>query len=289
MACSAADQAPELDVIMDLPSHFQTLRLTVADAVACVELNRPERANAINLPMWQEIREAFTWVDQTDSVRVAVMSGSGKHFCSGIDLDMLSGISAAIADQCTGRQNEKLRRLILDLQDMLSSIERCRKPVLAAIHGACIGGGIDLICPCDMRYCSSDANFSVKEVDLGLTADVGSLQRLPRLIGEGMTRELAYTARNFDGAEAREMGLVNRCYESPAQLHDEVMALARTIASKSPLAVRGSKEMISYARDHTVADGLNYVATWNSAMLLSADLEESIAAARARRAPLYRD
>ncbi|MBI5920095.1 MAG: crotonase/enoyl-CoA hydratase family protein [Betaproteobacteria bacterium] len=274
---------------MDLPTHFKTLRLSAVDAIVCVELNRPDRANAINLPMWLEIREAFTWVDQTASVRVAVLRGAGKHFCSGIDLDMLSGISAEISDKCAGRQNEKLRRLILDLQDTLTSIERCRKPVLAAIHGACIGGGMDLICPCDMRYCSSDANFSVKEVDLGLTADVGTLQRLPRLIGEGMTRELAYTARNFNGSEAREMGLVNHCYTNPDRLHDEVMALARSIATKSPLAVRGSKEMISYARDHTVADGLNYVATWNSAMLLSADLDESITAARASRAPLYRD
>jgi len=278
-----------MESVANPPDRFATLRLTVSGAVASVELNRTDRANAINLPMWQEIREAFTWVDRTECVRVAVLRGSGKHFCSGIDLDMLAGISAEIEDNCAGRKSEKLRRLILDLQDTLTSIERCRKPVLAAIHGACIGGGVDLICPCDMRYCSTDATFSVKEVDLGLTADVGSLQRLPRLIGEGMTRELAYTARRFDGTEARELGLVNRCYESPAQLHDEVMALARIIASKSPLAVRGSKEMISYARDHTVADGLNYVATWNAAMMLSADLEESIAAARARRAALYPD
>jgi len=274
---------------MDLPAQFETLRLTTAEAVACVELNRPDRANAINLQMWHEIRAAFTWIDQTPNIRVAVLRGAGKHFCSGIDLDMLSSISAEIADECTGRQGEKLRRLILDLQDTLTSLERCRKPVLAAIHGACIGGGIDLICTCDMRYCSGEANFSIKEVDLGLTADVGTLQRLPRLVGEGMTRELAYTARNFSGAEAREIGLVNRCYSNPDQLHDEVMALACAIAAKSPLAVRGSKEMISYARDHTVADSLNYVATWNAAMLLSTDLEESITAARARRAPRYRD
>lgn len=274
---------------MDHPTHFETLRLSSSDAVACVELNRPERANAINLHMWHEIRDAFTWIDRRPEIRVAVLRGAGKHFCSGIDLDMLSSISAEIADNCAGRQSEKLRRLILDLQDTLTSLERCRKPVLAAIHGACIGGGIDLICACDMRYCSAEANFSVKEVDLGLTADVGTLQRLPHLIGDGMTRELAYTARNFGGAEAREIGLVNRCHESPDQLHAEVMALARAIATKSPLAVRGSKEMIGYARDHTVADGLNYVATWNSAMLLSGDLDESIAAARARRAPLYQD
>lgn len=140
-----------------------------------------------------------------------------------------------------------------------------------------------------LRLSSADANFSVKEVDLGLTADVGTLQRLPRLIGDGMTRELAYTARNFGGTEARAIGLVNRCHESPGLLQAEVMTLARDIATKSLLAVRCSKEMISYARDHTIADGLNYVATWNSAMLLSDDLDEFIAAARAKRKPLYRD
>lgn len=274
---------------MNPPKHFETLRLTVSAAIACVELNRPDRANAMNMPMWDELREAFTWIDQTPDIRVAILRGTGKHFCSGIDLDMLTAISAEITDPCKGRQSEKLRRLILNLQDTLTSLERCRKPVLAAIHGACIGGGVDLVCACDMRYCSAETHFSIKEVDLGLTADVGTLQRLPRLIGEGMVRELAYTGRNLGGSEAHAIGMVNRCYGSAEELHAEVMKLAQTIAAKSPLAVRGSKEMISYARDHTVADGLNYVATWNASMLLSDDLDEAIAAARAKRAPLYRD
>jgi enoyl-CoA hydratase len=184
---------------------------------------------------------------------------------------------------------ESLRRIILDLQDTLTSLERCRKPVLAAVHGACVGGGIDLICCADMRYCSADAWFTVKEVDIGMTADVGTLQRLPRLIGEGMARELAYTARKVAADEAKEMRLVNRVFESPEALRAGVRAVAAEIASKAPLAVRGVKEMITYARDHSVADGLNYIATWNAAMLMSADLQEAMMSSMSKRAPEFRD
>jgi len=179
--------------------------------------------------------------------------------------------------------------MILDLQDTLSSIERCRKPVIAAIHGACVGGGIDLICACDLRYCSADAVFSVKEIDVGLTADVGTLQRLPRLIGEGAARELAYTGRKVGGEEAKELRLVNQCYPDRDSLMRAMRELAATLAAKPPLALRGCKEMITYARDHTVADGLNYVATWNAAMLLSTDLEEALASGKEKRPAKFRD
>jgi enoyl-CoA hydratase len=202
---------------------------------------------------------------------------------------MLMGLGSQIEDDCDGRRREKLRRLILKLQDTLSSIERCRKPVLAAVHGACIGGGIDLITACDMRYCSANAYFTVKEIDVGMTADVGTLQRLPHLVGEGMARELAYTGRRVEGPEAQQMRLVNRCFDTPEALHEGVMEIARSIAAKSPLSIRGCKEMITYARDHSVADGLNYVATWNAAMLMSADLFEAGAANMQKRDPVFRD
>jgi enoyl-CoA hydratase len=202
---------------------------------------------------------------------------------------MLAGLSDQIRDACDGRSREKLRRFILDLQESLASIERCRKPVIAAIHGACVGGGIDLITACDLRYCSADATFSVKEIDIGMTADVGTLQRLPRLIGEGMARELAYTGRFIGGAEAAELRLVNRCYETPDALRAGVLDIARTIAAKSPLGIRGCKEMITYARDHSVADGLNYIATWNAAMLLSEDFAEAARANAERRTPHFTD
>lgn len=271
------------------PPAYETLKIELADAVATVEMNRPEKANAMNLRMWLELREAFKWIDEEASIRVAVLRGAGPCFTAGIDLELLGSVRHEIADACDGRMREKLRRLILDLQDSLTALERCRKPVLAAIHGHCIGGGVDLVCACDMRYCSSDASFSIKEIDVGMTADVGTLQRLPKLIGEGMVRELAYTGRAVAGPEAKEIGLVNHSYASAGMLFHEVAKIAATIAKKSPLSIRGIKEMVNYARDHSVADGLNYIATWNAAMLLSADLFEAGAAAMQKRPPTFAD
>ena len=269
--------------------HFETLDVSLDGHVATIALNRPDKANAMNEPMWYEIEQAMRWLDETPEARVGILAGRGKYFTSGIDLALLMGIGQKIEDDCDGRRREKLRRLILRLQDTLTSIERCRKPVLAAIHGACIGGGIDLVTACDMRYCSAEAWFSVREIDVGMTADVGTLQRLPKLIGDGMARELAYTGRKVDGAEAREMRLVNRCFESAEALQAGVAEIARTIAAKSPLAIRGCKEMITYARDHSVADGLNYIATWNAAMLMSKDLFEAGAANMQKREPAFKD
>ncbi len=268
---------------------YDTLSTSLEDGIAIVRMNRPDKANAMNLTMWHELRSAFAWVDQTPEARVAVLEGEGKSFTSGIDLQMMMGLAAQIHDDCDARTRESLRRVILDLQDCLSSLERCRKPVLAAVHGACIGGGIDLIACADMRYCSSDAFFSIKEIDIGMCADVGTLQRLPKLIGEGMVRELAYTARRVEADEAHAIGLVNRVFASPEALREGVRAIAATIAAKSPLAVRGTKEMINYARDHSVADGLNYIATWNAAMLMSNDLQEAMMANMGKRAALFKD
>ncbi len=253
--------------------NLETVNLVVSERVARIELNRPDKANAMNRQMWQDILAAFRRVDEMTEARVAVISGRGKYFTSGIDLDMLAGLRQQMQDDCDGRSSERLRRTILDLQDTLSSIERCRKPVIAEIHGACIGGGIDLITCCDMRYAAADAYFSVKEIDVGMTADVGTLQRLPKLVPDGIVRELAYTGRRFDADEAKAIGLVNNV----------------TIAAKSPLSIRGIKEMILYSRDHSVADGLNYVATWNAAMLMSEDLAEAMIAAKEKRAPKFRD
>jgi enoyl-CoA hydratase len=267
---------------------YETLSVTLDKHIATVRLNRPEKANAMNATMWQEIRKAFQWVDETPEARVAILEGEGKLFTAGIDLQMMMGLGPQIQNECDGRTREALRRVILDLQDTLTSLERCRKPVLAAIHGACVGGGIDLITCADMRYCSADAYFTIKEIDIGMTADVGTLQRLPRLIGEGMARELAYTGRKFSAEEAREMRLVNRVFESREALHAGVLEIATSIAAKSPLSIRGTKEMITYARDHSVADGLNYIATWNAAMLMSNDLQEAMMANLGKRAAEFK-
>lgn len=277
------------EIVLVNPPRYETLAVALDGHVVTVRLNRPDKANAMNFAMWQDIRAVFQWVDATPEARVAVIEGEGRHFTAGIDLELLAGLKPRVQSDCEGRTRESLRHLILDLQDTLTAIERCRKPVLAAIHGACVGGGIDLVCCTDMRYCAADASFAIKEIDMGMTADVGTLQRLPRLIGDGVVRELAYTGRKVDAAEARSIGLVNRVFETREALRAEVAEIAAVIAAKSPLAVRGTKEMLLYARDHSVADGLNYIATWNAAMLMSSDLDEALRAGAERRMPSFRD
>jgi len=270
--------------------QLETVTVSLEAHVAVVRLNRPDKANAMNAAMWQDIRKAFTWIDEQAEARVAIIEGEGKHFTSGIDLQMMMGLLPQIKNDCDGRTRENLRRVILDMQDTLTSIERCRKPVLAAIHGACVGGGIDLITCTDMRYCSADAYFTIKEIDIGMTADVGTLQRLPKLLGsQGLVRELAYTGRKVDATEAREIGLVNKVYDTREALQTGVREMATLIASKSPLSIRGTKEMLNYSRDHSVADGLNYIATWNAAMLMSNDLTAAMMAGMSKQTPEFKD
>ncbi|MDK2122849.1 crotonase/enoyl-CoA hydratase family protein [Parachitinimonas caeni] len=273
---------------MPIPT-FSTLELKLENHTASINLNRPEKANAMNDAMWQELRQAFVWADRTPGVRVVVLSGNGDNFCAGIDLSLLMSVQAAVKDECLGRQNEKLHALILDLQDCLTALERCRKPVLAAIHGACVGGGLDLVAAADMRYCTEDAFFQIKEIDMGMVADVGSLQRLPKLIGDGRLRELAYTGRRMMGEEAERIGLANNVYANRDSMIMDVLEIAATIVAKSPLAIRGSKEIINYSRDHSVADSLRYVAAWNSGMLVSKDLEAAAMATLTKTTPHFKD
>lgn len=276
LPCRAASCYP-----VSVNTDFSTLALTVADGVADLRINRPDRANALSRETWYELRDAARALDVEPSVRAVVLSGAGRHFCAGIDLGMLAELRPTGLEP--GRLSEELRRRILDLQDTLTAFERCRKPVLAAVSGACIGAGLDLAVACDLRYASADAQFALKEVDLGLAADVGVLQRLPRIVGEGVARELAYTCRTVTGAEAAELRLVNRCFDSPEELRKGVLELARELAAKPPLALRGTKRAITYARDHSVADGLDQVATWNASALLTEDIPEALTAFQQKR------
>ncbi len=269
-----------------IPS-FESLELQIEEHVATVALNRPDKANSMNAAMWRELQSCFEWLDDEPGVRAVVLTGNGKHFCAGLDLSMFGGLHGASAEP--GRRAEHLRRTILKMQDNLSALEKCRKPVLAAIHNTCIGGGVDLVSCADMRYATEDAYFSVREIDIGMAADVGSLQRLPKLMPDGIVRELAYTGRDMDAEEAREVGFVNRVFEDRATMLREVGKIAHTIAKKSPLAIRGSKEMLLHARDHTVQEGLNYVATWNAGMLSEADLGAGIEAQAQKKTAVYED
>ena len=266
---------------------FETLKLSFKSFVAQVAFNRPEKANSLNDKAWTELKEVFEYLDGNDEVRVIILSGEGKHFCSGIDLSLLTSITKS-EETCHSRRREKLRKQILNIQSSVSSIEKCSKPVIASISGGCIGAGVDIITACDMRYASDDAFFAIKEIDMGMVADLGTLQRLPRLIPEGIMRELAFTGRKILGIEAEKIGLVNQCISSREELNNTVFEIASSIASKSPVSIRGTKHILNYSRDHSIADGLNYIATWNAAMILSEDLNEAFQAQMQKREAIFR-
>ena len=264
--------------------------INIEDKIAHLVLNNPDKANAMNKSFWEELPKRMQDLDQDSNCRVIVVSGQGKHFSAGIDLEMIAQIQQMMmSKEDAGRVREKLRLWILGLQDAFNAIERCRKPVIAMIHGACIGGAIDLISACDMRYATADARFCVKEIDLAIVADVGTLQRLPRIIPEGIARELAYTARTISGKEALQIGLINQCFDTYEDLQVGVQNVAKCIAQKSPLAIRGTKEILNYTRDHSITDSLNYVATWNAAMLFSKDTVEANLASMQKRLPDFLD
>ncbi|MBI6920936.1 crotonase/enoyl-CoA hydratase family protein [Pseudomonas monteilii] len=269
-------------------TEYSAFKVELTDNIAHVQINRPEKVNAMNAAFWEEIIDIFQWIDDTDAVRAVVISGAGKHFSACIDLMMLASLAGQMGKD-VGRNARFLRKTIQRLQASFTAVDNCRKPVLAAVQGYCIGGAIDLISACDMRYCSNDARFSIKEIDMGMAADVGTLQRLPRIIGDGMMRELAFTGRNVAADEALRIGLVNRVYDDQAALLDGVFAIAREIAAKSPIAVAGTKEMLSYMRDHRIDDGLDYIATWNAAMLQSEDLRVAVAAHMSKQKPTFAD
>lgn len=261
--------------------QFETLDVAVHDNVATVTLNRPKQLNAMNGAMFREIGEAFRWIDSETDARAVVLSANGKHFTAGLDLKE-SGAVMGAHEGDPARVREKLRRHILHLQDCFTALEECRAPVIAAIHGACLGGGIDLVSACDIRVCSADTWFSIQEINVAIVADVGTLQRAPYLLPNGILRELAYTGRKFEAAEASKYGFVNYVTESREQAIETATEIALEIASKSPLAVAGTKAILNHSRDHTIDDGLDYVATWNSGQLLGEDLMKAATAALTR-------
>lgn len=270
------------------PMNYQNISINYQEKVACVNLNRPEKANALSKSMFFEIRHAMESFDNNEEVRVVLISGNGKHFCAGIDLDVLKEVLDN-AQNCEGRLREELLHEIFTFQKCINAVEECRKPVIAAIHGACVGAGLDLVCACDIRYSTQDASFSIREVDMGMVADLGTLQRLPKMISSSLVRELAFTGQKITGSDAKEYGIVSRVFENHQDLLQEAMKVATLIALKSPLAVRGIKENLNFSRDHTVEEGLKYVAAWNSGMLLSNDIKEIFLSLKEGRSPQFND
>lgn len=265
---------------------FAHLEVAVDGPVGTIWLNRPEKHNALSEDMWADLPVAVRELDRDPSVRVMVVAGRGPSFSVGIDLGMLAGLTPPGRSEAERRQ--ALRAKIKELQATMSAMADCRKPVVAAIHGYCLGAGMDLITACDLRLAAAGAVFSVRETRMGLVADVGTLQRLPRIVTAGHVAELVFTGADIDAARAAEIGLVNRVLPGQDQLMKATRELAEAIAANSPLVVEGIKTVLRAGADQTVEEGLDYVALWNSAYLLSDDLNEAITAHLEKRPPDFR-
>jgi enoyl-CoA hydratase len=270
----------------------------VADHVAHVRMIRPERANSMIPAFWSELPQIVDDLSESGDARVIVLSAEGRHFCSGMDLTVFGGdsdVGSGEADPHAGRgrfasrTRAGFRATALKLQRSFSCLEESRLPVIAAVQGACMGGGIDMISAADLRYATEDAFFCIQEINIGMTADVGTLQRMPKLVPEGIVRELAYTGRRMGAEEARSVGFVNRVYPDHAAMLDGVLETAAEISRKSPMAIWGTKQTMNYSRDHSVADGLEYIATWNAAMFDTDDMAEAFAAQQQQREPQFPD
>ena len=279
-------------------SEYTCFDVEVRDHVAHMVLKRPEKANSMIAEFWTELPSIIDGISAGTDARVVVLSAVGRHFCSGMDLSVfgsfdVSGGSAS-ADRSPDRAHGSRRRAqfrtgVLRAQTTMNALENSRLPVIAAIQGACVGGGVDMVSACDLRYATSDAFFSIQEINIGMTADVGTLQRMPKLVPEGVVRELAFTGRRMGAPEALDRGFVNAVYDDHDSMMDAVAEVAAQIASKSPMAIWGTKQTMNYSRDHSVADGLEYIATWNAAMFDTDDMGEAFRAQMDRRDPDYPD
>ncbi|KAG5178198.1 ClpP/crotonase-like domain-containing protein [Tribonema minus] len=260
--------------------------------VAQVTINRPDRMNAMNRDFFEDVRAFFTAASKDPSIRVVVLSAEGKHFSAGLDLedfrDLLMPKNTQAFD--VARDACGMLNFVSGLQDSFAAVTACSKPVIAAVQGACVGGGVDLVLAADMRLCTRDAHFCVKEVDIGICADMGTLQLLPKAVGsDSLARELVYTARKLPASEALSCGLVSKVLDDAAQMREAALELATTIAGKSPVAVQGTKLHLNYARDHSVADSLKHQALWNAIMLRSKDVPISVQARMRNEAPSFPD
>lgn len=263
------------------------ISVSIDGGVGHVELTRENKFNAMDKAMFEAIGEAFRSLGGDSAVRAILLSGRGRHFTAGLDLQYAAGQFPPSDDP--GRAAESRLRHVKWLQDAFTAAEEARPPVIAAIHGGCIGAGVDLATACDIRLASADAFFQVAEVDVAITADLGTLQRLTHLIPEGIVRELAYTGRRMGADEAARLGLVNRIEADREAVIAAGLDLARAIAAKSPLAVAGAKMSLNYSRGRTVEEGLRHVALWNAGALVSADLTAAIQGRLSKQVPEFKD
>ena len=264
---------------------MSAFEITRDGAVAHLRLTRPEASNALDVEFWRTFGPALKALDQTGEVHALVISGEGRNFCAGMDISVFS--SGAILSADTAAQRQAFHQAARDLQDALTMLEKVRFPVIAAVQGACVGAGLDMVSACDLRLAAADAYFRIEEINIGMMADVGSLQRLPKILPEGVVRELAYLGTSLTADRAERLGFVNGVHADGEAVVAAALEMARAIAAKAPLAVSGSKAAITYARDHTVAEGLEWVAVMQGSLWNTADILAAIQARRTKEAASF--
>jgi enoyl-CoA hydratase len=266
------------------------LTLEVQGHVATLWLDRVEARNAMGRDLWQDLPRAAAEVAGNSDVRALIIAARGPHFTVGLDLKQMGGtLMGAAAERSAAQKSESLYRDVRRMQDAITCFAELKIPVIAAVHGYCIGGGIDLICAADIRYASSDAIFSVREAKVAIVADLGTLQRLPKIVSAGHVAELAFTGKDIDAARAERIGLVNDVVDGSAdEVYGKALELATEIAGNSPLVVAGTKTVLAANEGRTVQEGLEFVAAWNTMYLQSNDLIEAMAAFMEKRQPTFR-
>ncbi|TFW05332.1 enoyl-CoA hydratase [Oxalobacteraceae bacterium OM1] len=266
---------------------YQCITLEIADKIARLTLARPADMNTMQPQLWRELTHALQRLQREAPARVLVISSTGKHFTAGMALDVF-GSGIALDDRsAAGRAN--IVPQLTDMQQAFNLIEQLRMPVIAAIQGGCVGGGVDMVSACDIRLATADAFFCIQEINIGMTADLGTLQRLPKLIPEGIVHELAYTGRRLPAQRALAVGLVNEVFESQQAMLAAALQMAREIAEKPPVAIWGSKQAIHYARDHSTHDALQQMGWLQSGIWQTGNLVEAFQAKQQGRAPVYTD
>ncbi len=266
---------------------MQCFELTVQDHIAHLVLNRPDELNTMSPVFWRELGDVLTRLHRQGQARALVISSTGKHFSAGMSLETFGG-SIAMDDQ-SAEGRAAIFDLLTDMQATFTQLETLRIPVIAAIQGGCIGGAVDMVTACCIRYATADAFFCIQEINIGMVADVGTLQRLPKLIPMGVVKELAYTGRRLGAHKALGYGLVNEVFDTPQAMLEAALQCARDIAAKPPVAIWGTKQVIHYTRDHSVEDSLRQMGWVQGAIWSNAHVRESIAAMKARRTAKFPD
>ncbi len=269
--------------------NYKSFDLSIENDIAHITLNQPEKRNAMGADFWAELPRAVRDIDENVRARVIVISSTGPHFSAGIDISMLAEGIVDGADKNHPTYGAAFLNKLRYLQETFSALERCRLPVLCAIQGGCYGAGVDMITACDMRYASSDAFFTIYEIKVGMTADVGTFPRITNLIPEGIARELAYTGRKMSAKEALRHGLVNSVYKDQQEMLGAVMEIAAQIAVNPPLSVYGCKQAITYARHHSTQDALDQIGLWNASFLSPPEMMEAMQAKSQKRSGQFED